>query len=324
MSFGQYFVYRIIGLIFQVLGAIALVFVMLEIIPYDPTIFFLFTFRGSEQERAQELAQLRASLGIDQPIHIQYIRFIKELIINQSLGTSWITGESVIQLIMEKIPNTIVTFGIAFLVYTPLAFLLGIVSSQRKGKLFDTIARILTTATYSIPSYILGLWFVIYTTKFDLGYWPRPVPSTFFGLLKFSLFPIIVVVLVYTGFQFRLVRRHMLDILRQNYIRTARAKGLAERTVIYKHALRNALPYFITTVAVTFPMTFSGVAALEVVFNIPGVGDMMIDAALQFDWPVLLGITVVFTIINAFLLGLTDILVTYFSPKMKVNKGLMF
>jgi peptide/nickel transport system permease protein len=305
----------------QLMGGIAIILVMLKIIPYDPTVFFLFSFIGSDAERAYRLQLLRESLGLDLPIHIQFVNYLKLIFIDQSLGISWTYNMDVSELISNALPNTMITFGFAFLIYTPLAFFLGIISATKRAGLLDNVVRVLTTATYSIPSYILGLWILLYIGSFSGGIWPRPLPEGFFQLFRYSIYPIIVVVLGYTGFQFRLVRRHMLEILRENYIKTARAKGLPERTVIYKHALRNALPAFITTIAVTFPISFSGVAALELLFNIPGIGTLLVQSALAFDWPVLTGTTVVFIAFNAIILGFTDILAYSLSPKVWHGQG---
>jgi len=325
MNLGQYIFYRIVGVFLQLLGALALVFsliqIMISFFGLDPTVFFLINFRGVDpQKKAAVLSQLRQQLGLDKPLIVRYFYFLRDLFLKGSLGTSWGTGLDVSKIVADALPNTMITFGFAFLIYTPLAFLLGIMASQRRGGIFDSFIRVATTATYAIPSYIVGLWVVILFSGYDLAPWPRPIPSGFLGLLRVSLLPILVVVLIYTGFQFRLVRAHMLEILQSNYIRTARAKGLTERTIVYKHALRNALPYFVTTIAVTFPIAFSGVAALEVVFQIPGIGFVMIAAANNFDWPILIGVTAVFTILNAFLLGITDIVVIYLSPKLRFEK----
>lgn len=321
MNILEYIFYRIVGLFAQITGGVIIILTMLKIIPYDPTVFFLFSFQGSRAERAIRLAELRASLGLDLPIHLQFINFVDNLILNRSLGVSWSSGGDVLDLIFLALPNTLLTFGIAFLIYTPLSFFLGITSSTKRGDTFDKTVRVVTTATYSIPTYILGLWFLLYVATEGYGLWPRPLPTGVVDMLRLSLLPIIVVILSYTGFQFRLIRRHMLEILRENYIKTARAKGLPERSVIYKHALRNALPSFITTIAVTFPISFSGVAALEVLFNIPGIGVLLINSGLRFDWPVLIGATVVFISINAIILGITDIIAYSLSPRVWLGQS---
>ena len=321
MKFGEYIIYRLLGLVLQVIGAVGLTFVMLRLVPFDPTLFFLINYRGSNSaRRAELLAELRSQLGLDVPVYIQFYRFFRNFVVHGSLGTSWSNGLAINGMIINALPSTLITFGLGFLIYTPLAITLGIISASKRGGKFDNFVRVSTTATYAIPSYIVGLWVVIYAIPFNLAPWPHPGPQTLVELLKYSILPILVVVFIYTGFQFRLVRAHMLGILRQDYIRTARAKGLDERTILYKHALRNGLPFFITSIAVTFPIAFSGVAALEIVFGIPGIGYLMVVAANGFDWPVLIAVTAVFTFFNALLLGITDIAVYYLTPKLRYDQ----
>lgn len=321
MNITTYIFIRSLSILAQIAGAVAIVFAMLQVIPYDPVVFFLFFYSGDPAQREILADQLRSQLGIDVPIYVQYFRFIRNLVVDGSIGTSWTSGLPVSDMIASSIQYTIISFGIAFIIYTIIAIILGVYAATRRGKLIDILSRLFTSATYAIPSYVLGLWLVIWGLDYGLAPFPTINPSIF-STLKYSILPIVTVVLIYSGFQFRLVRRHMLEILSKDYIRTARAKGLPERVVIYKHAMLNAIPFFITTIAVTFPISFSGVAALEVVFGIPGIGKLMVTAANNFDWPVLIGTTVVFTVANAIILGITDILVYYFSPKLRVGQGI--
>lgn len=317
MRIGEFIIYRLIALVAQLMGAVALVFGLVAILPYDPTLLFLFTFTGTPAEREIALAQLRHQLGLDVPIIQRYFNFFKNLILNGSLGTSWTTGGEIADLFARSMSYSFFTFGIAFFIYTPLAFILGILAATKRDSIFDFGMRVGTTLIYSIPPIILGLWSIVFVS--DLGYSIAPLPQNaqqnIFSSFKFFFIPIFLTVLIYTGFQFRLIRVHILNILRSNYIRTARSKGLPERTVIYKHALRNTLPNFFTTIAVTFPIAFSGVAGIEVVFGIPGGGVLLLNSALSFDWPVLIAGTAVYTTINAIVLAFNDFFIYMVSPK---------
>lgn len=323
MNVLKFIFFRIIALIAQLLGAIAVIFTLLEFLPYDVTIFFLIRRPlGSPEARAEELARIRAELGLDLPVTERYINYVKTLFFDQSLGNSWISGEDIATVFLEALRYSLFVFGIAFIIYTPLAFVLGIYAAQHRGSWFDKLARLFTTMTYSVPPFILGLWLL--SRSIDNGYeyalWPIINPPTeTLDILKYSLLPIITVVLVYTGFQFRMIRNQFINILQKDYIRTARAKGLSERVILLKHALRNGLPFFITSIAVTFPIAFSGVAVIEFVFGIPGAGRLMVNSALNFDWPVLIGGTVIFTVINSIVLSITDFITIMISPKLRLG-----
>ncbi|MCE7735971.1 MAG: ABC transporter permease [Candidatus Heimdallarchaeota archaeon] len=319
MKIVEFILYRFWALILQVLGAVALIFALIEFLPYDPTVFFLFGFRGTAEGRLIELERLRASLGLDIPVYQRYINFFENFFTNGSLGYSWTSGIELRELYGSAMTYSFLTFGIAFLIYSPLSLIFGILAAKHRDSVFDYFMRIASTVLYSVPPVIFGLYVVVISVTNNWGLAPLPtiLPENIFDLLKYLLLPILVTVSIYTGFQFRLIRIQMLNVLKENYIRTARAKGLHTRTVIYKHALRNALPPFLTIMAVTFPIAFSGIAALEIVFGIPGGGVVMVDAALNFDWPVLIAGTAVYTTINAIILALTDLTTFIISPKLR-------
>jgi peptide/nickel transport system permease protein len=318
MKMANYIIFRIISLIFQLAGALFVTFAILNVLPYDPTLQFRFFFQGSKEEEDMIVAQMRENMGIDQPFYVQFFLYIKHIFFESSLGNSWtLTGETVNDLLIERLPVTFLIFGLAFVIYTPLSILLGIFTSTREGTSYDKLAKYFTTFTYAVPSYVIGLWLVVWGTNFNLAPWLAG--EDIFSMLKYGILPIFTAVIAFTGYQFRLVRSQMIEILRQRYILTARAKGLTERMIIYKHAVRNAIPRIITTIAVTFPIAFSGVAVLEVIFGIPGVGNLMVYAAAEFDWPIIIGATTVFLLINGIMIGLTDILFRAADPRLRIE-----
>ncbi len=313
MNFLQFIFFRAMSLVIQIFGVVAFLFALLAVIPYDPTVIFLFSYRGPNRD--QRLAELRRDLGIDVPIYQQYYNFFHRLIMEKSLGVSWTNDKEVLELYSQALRYTFLVFGTAFLIYTPLAITLGLLSAKYHRSAFDNSVRLITTAAYSFPPFVLGIWIIILSGYHEYSYFPIPPPTGIIDILKYSIFPIITVILIYTSFQYRLVRSNILKILKENYIRTARAKGLSEQKVLFKHALRNALPFLITSIAVTFPIAFSGVAILEVVFDIPGSGYLLVRSASAFDWPVLIGGTVIYTFISAIILALADAAIYLLSPK---------
>ena len=321
MNIGLFILHRLFALMLQIVGAVALVFGLIALMPFNPTILFIFGFTGTPEERAAELARLERELGIDVPAYQQFFNFFTRLFKDQTLGNSWISGTPTEELFGEAMKYSFLTFGIAFIIYTPLALILGILAAKYRGSKYDHSVRMGSTMAYSIPPFLLGIWFILMTIPFGLAPFPLTTPDSFLTLMKFEIVPIITTILIYTGFQFRFVRAHFIQILGENYIRTARAKGLGERAVLMKHALRNALPYFLVTIAVTFPIAFSGVAALEIVFGIPGGGVLMVNASLFFDWPTLIAGTVIYTVLNSFVLAATDIIIFMISPKQRFSFG---
>lgn len=319
----EFIVYRIWALILQVLGAVALIFALIEFLPYDPTVFFLFGYTGTAEGRLIELEKQRAILGLNVPVFQRYVNFFVDIFSNGSLGKSWISGIELRELYGSAMTYSFLTFGIAFLIYAPLSLILGVTAARYRDSVFDYFMRLISTVLYSVPPVIFGLYVVVLSVTNNWGLAPLPsiLPESNFELLKYLLLPILVTISIYTGFQFRLVRIQMLNVLKENYIRTARAKGLQEKSVIYKHALRNALPPFLTIMAVTFPIAFSGIAALEIVFGIPGGGVVMTRAALNFDWPVLIAGTAIYTTINAIILAITDMTIFLISPKLRYSAG---
>jgi peptide/nickel transport system permease protein len=321
MKVGLFILHRMLALVLQIVGAVALVFGLIAMMPFNPVILAMFGYQGTAQERAAEEARLEHELGIDVPVYQQFLNFFIRLVEDQTLGNSWTSGTPTEELFADAMKFSFLTFGIAFIIYTPLALILGIFAAKYRGSKYDHSVRVGSTITYSIPPFLLGIWFILMTLPMGLSPFPIRTPDNFLTLMKFELVPIFTTILIYTGFQFRFVRAHFIQILGENYIRTARAKGLGERTVLMKHALRNALPYFLVTIAVTFPIAFSGVAALEIVFGIPGGGVLMVNASLFFDWPTLIAGTVIYTTINSFVLAATDIIIFMISPKQRFDFG---
>lgn len=319
----EFILYRIWALLLQVMGAVALVFALTELIPYDPTAILLFGYTGTAEGYYIELAKLRTTLGLDIPVYQRYVNFFTNFLTNGSLGQSWYTGIELSELYGSAMTYSFLTFGIAFLIYSPMSLILGIYAARYKDSIFDYFMRVISTVLYSIPPVIFGLYVVVISVKndWDLAPLPSKLPENIIDVLPYLLLPILVTISIYTGFQFRLVRIQMLNVLQENYIRTAKAKGLHEKSIIYKHALRNALPPFLTIMAVTFPIAFSGIAALEIVFGIPGGGVVMTNAALNFDWPIIIAGTAVYTTINAIILATTDLITFLISPKLKFSYG---
>jgi ABC-type dipeptide/oligopeptide/nickel transport system permease component len=317
MRFGSYVFLRFISLFVQLFGALLLVYSLLEIVPYDPTIFLLFGFRGSEEEKEAFIAALRHEYGLDQPFYIRAYDFFVNLLTKGSLGDAWLYPGTVNDALGNSLPFTVVPFLFAFIMYCAFSIILGVSSGLSKDSLTDKFLRVFTLISYAIPSYIIGLWLVEWGEISALAPYPEDGPEFGFRAFKYLLLPVITIILSYTGYQFRLIRSDMIQILQQPYILTAKAKGLPDRLIIYKHALRNILPKVFNTISVTFPLALSSYAVLEIIFGIPGLGNLMVFTALEFDWPILVGISAVLLIINTINRLLVDIALYLFDPRLR-------
>ncbi|MHA2089648.1 MAG: ABC transporter permease subunit [Candidatus Kariarchaeaceae archaeon] len=175
MNLGKYILYRLGSLVVQMFGVVAFSYSLLAIIPYDPTVFFAFSYRGPD--RQQELARLRHEYGIDVPIYQQYYNFFHRLFTEFSLGTSWISGDEVLTTYNTAFKYTFITFGIAFIIYTPLAIFLGFMAAYNHRGRFDNIIRVITTTTYSVPSFVLAVWLMMFFSPSRYIIFPTPAQS---------------------------------------------------------------------------------------------------------------------------------------------------
>jgi len=351
MNLFKYALLRLFALILQIIGAIAVILSITSVISYDPSIFFAIGDTsgssgglGTTGRTPAEIAQFKKDIGLDKSLVQRFLDYISQLFLHGNLGNSWFGDkEPVLGLYLKAFLTTMRVFGLGILIFTILAIILGVLAARRLNGTLDKNIRLSTSFFYSFPPYVLGSLLIFVIQAFFLTNFQTVVNETLsnqFGLdptnqpvkqiltsaitefnhaTVYVFLPVVIVILIYTGFQFRLVRIYISDVLNQNYIRTAHAKGLGERTILLKHGMRNALPEIITSIATTFPVAFSGVVVLEKVFNISGSGLLLINSGLTFNWPVLIGGAVIFTTLNAIILTVTDLLVNYIDPQLRLR-----
>jgi ABC-type dipeptide/oligopeptide/nickel transport system permease component len=266
-----------------ILGVATLVFFMLHFLPGDPVMYMLSGMGGSEED----YQRLRTQLGLQDPVSVQYVRFITDLA-RGDLGDSIYLNRPVLALIRENLPSTfqltLAAMGIAMLVGVTL----GIIAAVKEHTWIDQATMALALGGVSIPDFWLGL-LMIYFLAIRL----RWLPITGQGGLQRLIMPATVLGLTAAGLVARLVRSSMVEVLRQDYIVTARAKGLRERVVLGKHALRNVLIPVVTVVGLQFGRLLSGSLIVETIFARQGIGRLAINAVLVKDFPLVQG-TVLF------------------------------
>lgn len=290
------------------IGVTMIIFIMLSLTPGDPARNIL----GGEATEEQVM-ELREEMGLNDPLPVRYVRFLWDLL-HGDLGTSYSTKQPVMTAILERLPTTLLMSLLCTLVGAIIGIVMGIISAVKQYTIFDNIARVLALAGISVPSFWLGLMLIILFAV-NLGWLP---PSGFYGP-KYWILPAVTVGLVQAATVMRQTRSAMLDVVRQDYIRTARAKGQTEGKVILGHALPNALIPIITVLGMQFGHGMGGAIISEQVFAIPGLGRLMVDSINNRDYPVVQGgvlfIAVCFTIVNL----LVDILYAFIDPRIKAQ-----
>ena len=275
---GRFILRRLLQVIPVLFGVAILVFSMLHLIPGDPARLVV----GIEASK-ETIEIARENLGLNKPLHEQFLIYIGN-VLTGDLGTSVQTGIPITEELANRFPITIKIALGATLFATFFGMLGGIIAAIKQNKFTDNMIMVLSLIAVSTPSYFLGLLLLI-VFSLKLGWFPV------FGIdtpMHYVL-PIVTLGAQAMGLIARMTRSSMLDVIRQDYIRTARAKGLPEKVVVYLHALKNALIPVITVVGLRFGGLLAGTILTEVVFSIPGVGRYMVDAILSRDYPVVQG-----------------------------------
>lgn len=280
------------------------VFSVIRLIPGDPAA----SMAGSDAS-AETLRQVRAELGLDKPIWVQYWNWLHG-IIGGDFGRSLTTRQPVWDQIAPRAVNTFVLVGSAMLLAVVLGVLLGIVAAYARGRLLDRLVSAGTMLIVSVPSYWVGLMLIIYVSV-ALGW--LPVGG---NTLPFSwVLPIVVLALPQIGMMSRLSRSSFIDILQQDYIRTARQKGIRERAVILSHALPNGGITILTFASVQVANLLAGSVVVEVVFAWPGLGRLAVDSLLSRDLPVVQGTILLFALAVLIINLVTDVLYLAIDPR---------
>lgn len=260
---------------------------------------------------AKQLEAIRRYYGLDQPLHIQYLTYL-EKILRGEMGRSLYSGQTVISIVLKAFPATLLLALSAGIVAIMLGFPLGIASAVRSGSAVDDLCRVLSLLGVSLPAFFTGLMLIL---VFSL--YLRILPPFGYGSIENIVLPMITLGLVLVGNISRITRSAMLEVMRQDYIRTARSKGLKERVVIYKHALKNAMVPIVSVLNVQIGHLLGGAVVTETVFGWPGLGRVLVQAILVRDVPVALGGVLFFCIAFVLLNLFTDVLYTYVDPRVR-------
>ncbi|MDQ0456169.1 ABC transporter permease [Rhizobium paknamense] len=289
-------------------------------------------------------AEMRAALGIDQPLYVQFVKWLYQFFVNEPLNIlqqvtgisigdpnrlrilSWTTRSPVVDLIIQRLPQTLWVVGLAYLFGVLLAIPIGVISAYRQYSIFDQIGTFISMVGYSVPTFFTGVvlivifsstlhWFPsVYDTNLVVRDW-----DSFVLQVKQMFLPVLVLTLYNTSQISRFVRASMLDNLHQDYVRTARAKGVKEKTVLLVHVLRNSLIPVVTVIALGVPTIFSGAIITEQIFRVNGLGQLLITAIQAGDLPLVQTLTFIFAVLIVLFNLIADVLYGILDPRIRYD-----
>jgi len=315
----KYIVKRVLQAIPMLLAVSIIIYALLQAMPGDPIDMYL----ENPNATLESIEAIKEAYGLNEPVHIQYLNWLKGLVTGD-WGRSFNSRRPVLELIGERLAPTLQLTGTSFLLSLVIAIPLGVITAVRKGKILDNTVSTGNFLGISMPAFWFGMMLQL-VFAVNLKWLPTAGRTSLTGanagsfvdILQHLIMPSIVLALIYIASWTRYTRSNFLEVLNQDYIRTARAKGLKEKTVLMLHALRNALIPLVTVVLLDIPALFSGAVVTETVFAWPGMGSFMNDALQKQDFPVLMGILMINAVLVIVGNLIADILYAVLDPRIK-------
>lgn len=318
---GTYIIRRLLLVIPTLLIVTALTTIAIRLIPGDAVDVLVGQMDLSGKENRQELrAQLEAQLGLDAPIPVQYVRWWKDVLLHGDLGDSIFMGVSVKDQIKQRLPVTLEIGVLALIIAMLISFPIAIFSAVRQDTIGDYAFRSLAIIFISLPEFWVGIMVVVFPSIWwgwsppiiNISLWDDPI-----GNLKMYILPAAILGMGINGVNMRLMRTMMLEVVREDYIRTAYAKGLTERVVILRHAVKNALIPVVTVIGLNVPVVIGGSIIIEQIFGLPGMGRLAVEAAFIRDYPVIIGVTLVYAFVVLLIILITDLSYAFLDPRIR-------
>ena len=317
----QYVLRRLLIAIPSLLAISLVLFVVLALAPGDP-----FSELATNPNVPPEVqAALRAKFGLDAPIHLRYLHWLNAML-HGDWGFSFVSRMDVDTLILQRLPATLYVIGSAQILALLIAIPVGVYAATKPYSLFDQIANTLAFVGFSLPTFFTGILFIlIFSVTLD---WLPFVYTTdikatgirwVLEMIRQAIMPVAVLGLFQAASMTRFVRSAMLDVIRLDYVTTARAKGLGQATVIVKHVMRNAMIPVVTLIALQMPAVFGGAIVTEQIFRIPGIGSLLISSILSNDTPVVMAVTFVFACLVVLFNLIADVLYGWLDPRISLR-----
>lgn len=309
-----YLMRRVLAAI-PVMGVVALfVFLLLRLTPGDPAAIL-----AGDNATPEQLEHIRISLGLNQPLYTQFFTWIGSLL-HGDLGTSLSSHKPVLALIGQRIEPSIAVAISTIVLSVVIAVPLGVIAAWKRGTLIDRFVMGLSVVGFSVPVFVIG-YVLIQIFAIDLRWLPvqgyRSIAKGFGPFLERLILPTVTLSFIYVALIARMTRASMLDVLGEDYVRTARAKGISEAGVLLRHGLRNAAVPVITVIGTGFALLISGVVVTESVFNLPGIGRLTVDAVLSRDYPVIQGLILLTSGVYLGVNLLIDVAYTLLDPRIR-------
>ncbi|KQU54760.1 ABC transporter substrate-binding protein [Bosea sp. Leaf344] len=317
----SYLLRRLLIAIPSLLGISLILFTVLAMAPGDP-----FQEMATNPNVPPEVREaLRASFGLNDPIMVRYVRWLGSMV-QGDWGFSFASRINVDDLILQRVPTTLFIVGSSQILALMIALPVGIYAATRPYSIFDQIANTLAFVGFSLPTFFTGLLLILIFSV-TLDWFPFVYRSDlaatgwrwYWEMFRQAIMPITVLGLFQAASYTRYVRSAVLDVIRLDYVTTARAKGLGERTVTLRHITRNALIPVVTLVALQMPAVFGGAIVTEQIFRIPGIGSLLIDAILANDTPVIMAVTFVFACLVVLFNLIADLLYGWLDPRISLS-----
>ncbi len=291
-----------------------IVFAILRLTPGDPAAII-----AGDSATAEQLDQIRRVMGLDQPIYTQFFMWVGQLL-SGDLGVSLLSGTQVSDMIMQRMGPSLALALSTIILSVLVAVPLGILAAWRQGKVFDRFVMATSVLGFSVPVFVTA-YLLILVFSLKLGWFPvqgyKPLDEGVWPFMKSLVLPTIALSTVYVALIARITRTSIIEVMGEDFIRTARAKGLRERSVLLGHALRNAAVPIVTIIGVGVALLISGVVVTESVFNLPGLGRLVVEAVLGRDYPVIQALILLFALVYVLINLVVDTLYTVFDPRIR-------
>ena len=310
---GRYLLRRLVSLIPLIVLIALIAFTLVRLTPGDPA-----SVIAGPDATTEEVERIRRSLGLDQPLWLQFGSWMEQIFLHGNLGDSLVQEQPVLEMIMQRAQPTLLLAAVGAFFSMIIGIPFGVIAAVKHNSWVDRLLMSAAIVGLSIPNFWLGVLLVlglaIYVPLFPpAGF--ETIQDGGFSALRYLVLPGIAIGAANAAFLARMVRSSMLDVLNQDYVRTARAKGLRPRAVIYRHALRNALIAPLTIVGLLVANLASGTVIIEIVFNVPGVGRLLINSVGRRDYPIMQGIILVTALIYILASLIVDLLYGVLDPR---------
>jgi peptide/nickel transport system permease protein len=309
-----FLVRRLLATILVMLMVAVLVFLMLRLTPGDPA-----AIMAGENASTAQIETIRAGLGLDQPLPVQFAIWLARLL-HGDLGQSFFFKRPVTELIAQRVGPTVSLATTTILLSIAIAVPLGVLAAWKHGSLVDRLVMGFSVLGFSVPVFVLG-YALIYLFAIRLNWLPvqgyKPLAAGFWPFLYQLILPSITLSVIYIALIARITRASLLEVLGEDFVRTARAKGLREAVVLQRHALRNAAVPIVTVIGIGVALLVGGVVVTESVFNIPGLGRLTVDAVLGRDFPTIQGVILVFSFVYVLVNLLIDLAYALLDPRIR-------